>query len=213
MAPRTDALIRALAQDAAHRPARARRPRGLVPLTALAGLALALGLAFALLEAGDGLARTLGNGWFYYKVACMALVGGGAWVILADLARPERARVRFDALGPAVALMALGAVADTSGFSPVGRTVLSVPGCVGAILLLTLPGLLLTLPALRASTMVTRPAVVGAAAGLLSGALGGAAYALACRNDGGLFVAVWYGAAMALAAGLGALLGGRTLAW
>jgi hypothetical protein len=36
--------------------------------------------------------------------------------------------------------------------------------------------------------VVTRPAAAGAAAGLLAGALGAMAYAIACKNNGALFV-------------------------
>ena len=59
----------------------------------------------------------------------------------------------------------------------------------------------------------TRPAFAGAAAGLLAGALGGAAYAIVCKNDGALFVAVWYTTAIIVVAGLGALIGRKALAW
>jgi hypothetical protein len=59
----------------------------------------------------------------------------------------------------------------------------------------------------------TRPTIAGATAGLLAGALGAAAYALACKNDGGLFVAIWYSASILIVAGLGAVFGRRALAW
>jgi hypothetical protein len=59
----------------------------------------------------------------------------------------------------------------------------------------------------------TRPAVAGAAAGVLAGTLGAAAYSVVCKNDGGLFVAVWYSVAILIVAGLGAIVGRRALAW
>jgi len=58
-----------------------------------------------------------------------------------------------------------------------------------------------------------RPIVAGLAAGLFAGALGAAAYAPACKNDGGLFVAIWYSAAILIVAALGAAIGRRALAW
>jgi hypothetical protein len=39
------------------------------------------------------------------------------------------------------------------------------------------------------------------------------AYTLACRNDGTAFVAIWYAAACAIMAGIGALVGQRVLRW
>jgi hypothetical protein len=53
----------------------------------------------------------------------------------------------------------------------------------------------------------------GAAAGLLSGALGAAAYTLACTNDGRPFVAIWYTLAILIMTSLGAIIGRRALAW
>jgi hypothetical protein len=57
------------------------------------------------------------------------------------------------------------------------------------------------------------PVRAGLAAGFLAGTIGGAAYAFACRNDGALFVAVWYGLAILIVSTLGALIGRRVLAW
>ncbi len=59
----------------------------------------------------------------------------------------------------------------------------------------------------------TRPALAGAFAGLLAGAVGAAIYALHCTDDSPLFVAIWYTLAIASVAGAGALLGSRMLRW
>ena len=59
----------------------------------------------------------------------------------------------------------------------------------------------------------TRPARTGAAAGLVAGAFGAAAYALHGPDDFVPFIAVWYSAAMGLCALVGALLGRRLLQW
>jgi hypothetical protein len=58
-----------------------------------------------------------------------------------------------------------------------------------------------------------RPGIAGALAGLLSGALGAAAYTLGCTNDVGLLVAFWYSAAILIMTGLGTAIGRRVLAW
>lgn len=59
----------------------------------------------------------------------------------------------------------------------------------------------------------TRPALAGAIAGLLAGAAGAALYSLHCTDDSPLFVANWYGLAIAIVVGIGALLGKRVLRW
>jgi len=74
------------------------------------------------------------------------------------------------------------------------------------ILAASLPPLVVLLCVMRAGAP-TRPALAGAIAGMLSGALGAGAYALACKNDAGLFVALWYPLAILALAALGAALG------
>ena len=58
-----------------------------------------------------------------------------------------------------------------------------------------------------------RPALAGAAAGLAAGGLGAALYAAHCTDDSPLFVAAWYGVAIAAVAAAGALAGARWLRW
>jgi hypothetical protein len=53
----------------------------------------------------------------------------------------------------------------------------------------------------------------GAIAGLVAGALGATAYAFHCGDDSMPFIAIWYGAMVALCAFIGALLGPRLLRW
>ena len=53
----------------------------------------------------------------------------------------------------------------------------------------------------------------GAIAGLVAGALGATAYAFHCPDDYVPFIAVWYGAMVALCSLIGALLGPRLLRW
>jgi hypothetical protein len=55
--------------------------------------------------------------------------------------------------------------------------------------------------------------LAGAAIGVLSASVGAVAYTLACRNDGTAFVAIWYGAACAIMAGIGGVAGHRVLRW
>lgn len=53
----------------------------------------------------------------------------------------------------------------------------------------------------------------GAIAGLVAGALGATAYAFHCADDSLPFIAVWYGAMVALCSLIGALFGPRLLRW
>ena len=57
------------------------------------------------------------------------------------------------------------------------------------------------------------PALSGALAGLTGGAAAAAIYALHCPEDHPLFFVTWYGAAVLLVAGAGALLGRQWLRW
>jgi hypothetical protein len=59
----------------------------------------------------------------------------------------------------------------------------------------------------------TRLKVCGALAGMVAGGLGTAAYALTCASDTIPFIAIWYGAAIAIYAVIGAQLGPRFLRW
>jgi hypothetical protein len=59
----------------------------------------------------------------------------------------------------------------------------------------------------------TRLSLSGAIAGVVAGGVGAAAYAFACTSDTIPFIAVFYGAAIALCAFIGAQLGPRLLRW
>lgn len=59
----------------------------------------------------------------------------------------------------------------------------------------------------------TRPMQAGAAAGLLTGAVAATAYGLHCPEATAAFVATWYTMGMAIAAGLGAVIGRFALRW
>ena len=53
----------------------------------------------------------------------------------------------------------------------------------------------------------------GAIAGIVAGGVGAAAYACSCSSDTFPFIAIWYGAAIALCAAIGAQVGSRFLRW
>ena len=93
-----------------------------------------------------------------------------------------------------------------------GRTNTAVVFCVGAILLLSLPAMVLTFVFMRKGAP-TQPLFAGAAIGMLSASVGALAYTLACKNDGTAFVAIWYAVACAIMAAVGAIVGHRVLRW
>lgn len=84
--------------------------------------------------------------------------------------------------------------------------------CLKTIPLLGIAPLIAILVALR-NGAPERPAVAGAGAGLLAGAIGAALYASHCPDDSPLFVAVWYPIAIAFLTALGAAVGARLLRW
>ena len=209
----TDSLIQNLARDAGRGRDRAGIPfdRALLLATAVA-LVIAVLLVFLLFGVSDALLATMRSGPFQHKVGSTLLLAAGGFCLARQATRPDVPNLPLLTLLPGVALLLLGGMTDTSGLPVLGRSGVSVPTCLGAIIAVSLPALALIIVALRKGAS-TRPTVAGAAAGLLAGALGAAAYALACKNDGGLFVAVWYSAGIAIVAGFGALVGRRALAW
>lgn len=208
----TDRLIAELAKNAAGDTA---RPQPYLPLSIAIALSFVLAIALAMTVFGSGsdVAAAFSKPWTYWKLLCMAMLALGALTTMRDLAHPGYAPPRFAIVLGAMLLMGLGALFDPSSVSLSGRTLISVPICLTAIVLQSLPGVVLIMLGLRAATTTTRPTLTGAAAGLLSGAIGAIAYAFVCRNDGGLFVFVWYGIAVSIATVAGAALGRRMLAW
>jgi hypothetical protein len=82
--------------------------------------------------------------------------------------------------------------------------------CMTAIPALSLPLLAAALVGLRHGAP-TRPALAGAAAGLLAAGLAATLYAAHCPDDSPLFVATWYTIATGMVTLLGALAGARFL--
>jgi hypothetical protein len=182
----------------------------------LLGAALSFAGALMLMLATFGihpdLATTLRSAPFHHKISSMLTVACGGVLLVRYAGRPGARGLALIAVLPGLALLIAGAISDTSGFPFMGRSAISVPSCIAAIVSLSLLPLAITLFVLKMG-VPTRPAVAGAAAGVLAGTLGAAAYSVVCKNDGGLFVAVWYSMAILGVAGLGAIIGRRALAW
>ncbi|KAA2314141.1 DUF1109 domain-containing protein [Pseudooceanicola sediminis] len=115
---------------------------------------------------------------------------------------------------PGVTLALLGTAFVTA--APAQRLALflghSIPVCLPAIFVLSLPLLVAMIRALQRGAPV-HPARCGALAGLAAAGLATTLYSLFCTEDSPLFYGVWYSLGICLTAGAGALAGARWLRW
>ncbi|MEP6964157.1 MAG: DUF1109 domain-containing protein [Polaromonas sp.] len=211
----TDELVSLLAANAApvDRNAVARR----------FGLALACGSlgAALLLVAAFGVRADIGEmprlPMFWLKLAFPASLAVAGLVAAARLSRPG---MRLDGvragLGLPLLLVWLMAAQALGSAAPDQRAALvfgtTWASCPFGIALLSVPAFVALFWAMK-GLAPTRPALAGAGAGVLAGAVGAFAYAFHCTEMTAPFLAVWYLAGMALPAMAGALLGPRLLRW
>ncbi len=212
---RTDDLVAALAVDLpAASVARLRLDLllTLVPsaLLVLAGVALMLGVR-------SDLATAMTGPTFWAKAAYTAAVAGAGFWLLARSGRPG-ASVR----GPLILLAAIGSTALLVGsislmMTPEAARIAAVMGgsarvCPTNVAGLTLLAAPLILFAARRFAPV-RPALAGAATGLLAGGLAATFYGLHCPEHSAAFVAVWYTLGMAIPVAIGAAIGRWVWRW
>lgn len=174
--------------------------------------ALAVLLIYLVFAGSFDLAEVLRSYPFHFKLGTMGLLAVGAFLTLRQQGIPGSSPWMALAALPGPLVLLLLAIFDRSGFPLLGRDATAVPICFFAILGASLPALLILLWVTRRA-VVTRPVMAGASSGLLAGALGAAAYAVACKNDGAAFVLIWYGLAIGTVCCLGALIGRRYLRW
>jgi hypothetical protein len=209
----TDSLIQTLARQAGAE--RDRTPfafdRAFLIAAALS-LAVSVAMVLVLVGLRPDLLAVEHRTPFAFKIASTLSLACGGFFLARRAVRPGSTGLPLLALLPGVLLLAFRGATDRSGLPVMGHSDVSVAICVGVILMVSMPALWLILRVLRTGA-ATRPGIAGALAGLLSGALGAAAYTLACTNDAGLFVAIWYSAAILIMTGLGAAIGRRVLAW
>ena len=211
---RTDDLISALVTDAGTPPPSGRqRLAAALPL----GFLVAAGYFLAVLGLRPGLIAALGDLRVPFKILVSLTLAACALVWLARLRRPETppgAGVLLLLLPP---VLVIAAVLTELALVPSDQWLARLVGHNWAVCLINIP--LLSLGPLVALLFVIRaaapadPLIAGVAAGLAAAGIGAALYALHCPDDSPLFVAVWYGLATVVTAGLGALLGRRLLAW
>lgn len=209
---KTEELIRVLAEN------------GSQPVTPIARTlckALLLGTALSALlllidPPRSDLTEALLTVRFDLKLAVSLLLAGASALLLVETARPVPARhpgwiflLPLLLLAGSIVFELATTPSDTWGTRLIGHNAFH---CVSQIPLLSLPLLTCLLIALRDAASL-RPALTGMTAGLSSAAVAASLYALTCRDDSPLFVAVWYSTAAAIVAGLSACIGVRLLRW
>jgi hypothetical protein len=212
---KTDSLIEDLAKDVQPVPRHAVGRRLVFGL--LGGSVISVILIAVMLGFRSDLGLAMRGLTFWMKWAYTISLGIGAIATAARLARPEP--VSLSAFWPVAipfALLAFVAMAEMAHVPPaewlamwLGKTWTKCPWLV---LLLSGPifiGLLWSFRRLAP----TRLRAAGAAAGLAAGAWAATLYCLHCPEVSALFVLTWYSLGIALAAGIGALVGPRLLRW
>ncbi len=204
----TDDLIHSLASTAGTR--RSASLQAAFAVTGAASLACALLLLFSVMGIRQDFADMAVHMPFAFKLVYAGALVIGASVVALYAATPGASASALYALSPAVILLALGVIFDPTDFPIMGRTDNAAAICIGRILFLSLPAMILTFAFMRKGAP-TQPIFAGAVIGMLSASVGALAYTLACRNDGMAFVAIWYGVACAIMAAIGAAVGHRVL--
>ena len=180
----------------------------------------ALGAALlmaVLLEVRDDLAAAVLLPMFWVKLAFVACLAAASLLAVSRMSRPglRLAWVPGALAAPVLAMWVLAASvlmrADPAqrGQLFFGETWTTGPFLVA---LLSAPVLVALLWAMR-GLAPTRLGLAGAAAGLLSGAIGALVYCLHCPEMEAPFLGFWYLAGMLIPTAVGALLGPRLLRW
>ena len=207
----TDRLISALAADNDTRA----MPTGWVLAFALA-IAAPVSVAIFMMRFGvrTDFMVALPTMFFELKFVITIALALVAATLVLRLARPGARLTAAWWLAVPAGVLALGVAADLMLPQPSSWSTRMMGSnstvCLTAIPLLSLPMLIASLAGLRHGA-ATHPALAGAGAGLLSGAIAATLYAAHCFDDSPLFVAVWYSAAIALVTAIGAIVGARVL--
>ena len=173
-------------------------------------------LFLATLHARPDIALAVYTPAFCFKVIVTLSLGATAAFLLSEAARPMP-RIRWrGALLLAPVLLVAGvifelATAPAQSWSArlVGQ---NATHCLSLIPLLAVAPAACLFIALRRAAPA-RPALAGAIAGVLSGAVAATLYALTCPSDSALFVATWYSIAILAVTAASAYVGSRILRW
>lgn len=209
---KTDDLIRRLAAEPA--PRRRWSVEARLAVAAILGFFLVAVVVLTGLGIRPDFGGTLSTPTGALKVGGATAIAAAAFRVACRLALPGTPALCPISAAFLLVLAGSAAIAFAgpgAGFQ-LGAPLALVLTCTEKIFLLALLPLGASLVALR-SGAPTRPAVAGAAAGLLAGGLAAAAFAMACPMDNPGLVVVGYGAAILLISALGAVAGHRLLAW
>jgi hypothetical protein len=210
----TKDLIKAISSDTATR----RRSLGTLLLAAFAAASLIGVVVFSIVAGPRPDFTAAAETWrFLIKfVITLALVGSAGALVFA-LARPgARLGLRIALLAAAPTIL-LGAILIELATIAPGEWAMRLVGtnawvCLTLIPLIGLGPLAIFLAAMRQGAP-TRPALAGAACGLLAGGLAATLYAAHCFDDSPFFVATWYTLAIAILTIAGAVAGRYVLRW
>lgn len=213
---KTSDLIADLARDLPPTP---RRPVVLRLLGPALAVGLAVGVAVVAMWLGFQPMKTaMAIGGWWLKLGYALSLAGLGFALALRLARPDGGHKGW-LLGLAVLAVAVMVIlgAGQLMIAPGGEQMAMMKGqswtaCSRRIITLAVPAFVLAFLALR-RLAPTRPAAAGAAAGLMAGGLGAAAYAMHCPEMAPAFVAIWYTLGIAACAATGGLLGSRLLRW
>ncbi|MCZ8086370.1 MAG: NrsF family protein [Brevundimonas sp.] len=208
---RTEDLVEALAGEI--RPVRPVRAP-ILPL--LAGAVIAVMVVWIVLGPRPDLTQAIWGPTFWLKAAyTLALAGAALW--LTDrLGRPGAAGGLAAATLAGVVVVAAVAAGLEQAALAGGRLEALLGQSWSQCPLLIVGVAIVTGPAIFAGARrfaPTRPAIMGAAVGVLTGGIAATAYSLHCPEQTASFVAVWYTLGVAGAGAIGALAGHFALRW
>jgi hypothetical protein len=211
---KTDELIDALVVDGDRRPP----PGWKKAVPVVAGLVASLVVFAVWFGVRADFAEAVQTPRFILKLGLLALLAGVAGVHSARLAAPDGSAgtrtgvllvVPLAVLGVAIFLELLVSPPATWAALAIGSNAVR---CMTLVPLLSAAPLFGLLWAMR-SAAPNRPALSGAALGLLAAALGAFLYGTMCPDDSPLFVATWYPIGTLAVVALGALAGRWLLRW
>jgi len=153
----------------------------------------------------------------WFKPLLFIVTGAGAFWAVADLARPE-GRLRRRTLIPVMAALAteVGLLLRDALMQPSQVMAgLHQPAilCVMTIVFGGLAGLIILWRLWLRRAATSHPVLLGALAGLATGAFMAAAYAVHCDRDWSSYILAYYAGGVAITAGVAAWLGKRFLRW
>jgi len=212
---KTDELVTLLATGAEAVDPRAPVRRCAVAVAA--GALVAAVIMVAWLGVRGSLAQDVAVPMLWVKFAFVAWLAAGGWIAAMRLARPGAtlAGVPATLIAPVLAMWVLAAVALSGADAPqraelfLGQT---WNACSLNIAMLSAPVFAAAMWGMKGFAP-TRPALAGAAAGLLAGAAGAVVYTFHCPELAAPFLGTWYVLGMLIPAALGAVIGPLVLRW